>query len=106
MCNGFNSNEGKEADLRTAPNRVCVITQYTSRMQPNNATGKLTMHARLLMRSALSTNPKAAGGTSGSLGGCVTPCRHESVSTCCHNRCKSATTADRAACYLLKGTAQ
>ena len=34
----------------------------------------LTMHARLLMRSALSTKPKRAGATSGCLCGTVTPC--------------------------------
>ena len=33
----------------------------------------LTMAALLLMISALSTKPNVAGGTSGFIGGCVTP---------------------------------
>ena len=76
MCNGFHGDEGKEADLRTAYTQGCdhndLHCERTAQASSQQQT--LTMHARLLMRSALSTKPKAAGGTCGSLGGCVTPC--------------------------------
>ncbi len=60
---GFSS-----SDCRSPAGRIAVGYQACTVMTT------LTMHARLLMRSALSLKPNRAGGTCGCRGGCDTSC--------------------------------